>query len=301
MQHATSLATKIFERSPMERAPIPRFSLILATCGRTSELHCFFASLDAEMGPMCECIVVDQNPDERLQPVLAAWEQRLSIRHVRSSPGLSRARNVGLELTRGEIVAFPDDDCWYSPNLLSEVARFFAEHPDYRMLSVGVRDEQGIASGNRWVREACDLTTANLFRTSVGMALFLRRGGHADLLRFDESLGVGAGTPFASGEDTDFVFRLLETGLKGRFERGLTAYHPRRDMLSGCVNAKRAYGYGCGMGRVIRQRAKLPLLPAFVAFDLLRMTSSLVRGKFGPATLCLAHGRGVVAGYVAAQ
>ena len=278
---------------------MPMFSLILATYGRTDELHRFFASLEAGSAPYCECIVVDQNSDERLRPILAAWEDRIPIRHIRSPPGLSRARNAGLHLATGEVVGFPDDDCWYSAGLLEQVSSFFAEHPGYAMLSVGVRDESGAVSGNRWVRDACDLATPNLFRTSVGIALFVRRIGPARSLNFDESLGVGAGTPFVSGEDTDYVFRLLEMGVKGRFERSLTVYHPRRDMLDGSVSASRAYGYGCGMGRVIRKRAKLPLLPAFVAFDFLRAAFSLIRGRLGPAALCAAHGRGVFAGYAA--
>jgi glycosyltransferase involved in cell wall biosynthesis len=283
----------------MQGGEMPIFSLIIATRGRTSELHRFFAALEAADTRDCECIVVDQNPDERLEEVLLPWHDRIVIKRVRSAPGLSRARNIGLVHATGDILAFPDDDCWYSPALLGEVARFFAEHPGYAMLSVGVCDESGTASGNRWVREACDLNTANLFRTSVGIALFVRRGSQTDEMRFDETLGVGSGTPFVSGEDTDFVFRLLKRGLRGRFDRTLTVYHPRRDMLSGQTNRSRAYGYGCGMGRVIRKQAKLPLLPAFVAFDLFRMLFSLGRGRVGPALLCAAHGRGVFDGYLA--
>jgi GT2 family glycosyltransferase len=278
---------------------MPDFSLILATSGRTTELHRFFSSLEA-VGGDCECLVVDQNPDERLIPILAAWEGKLAITHLRSSPGLSRARNVGLAAASGEVLAFPDDDCWYSPSLLEEVRSFFSTKSEYTMLSAGVRDETGTLSGNRWVRGCCDLGTANLFRTSVGMALFVRRD-RAESFRFDESLGVGAGTRFASGEDTDYVFRLLQAGLKGRFDRRLTVYHPRRDMLSGGANAARAYSYGCGMGRVIRKQAKLPLLPAFVAFDLMRLAYSLLRGRPGPAKLCAVHGRGIFSGFMAAK
>jgi glycosyltransferase involved in cell wall biosynthesis len=280
---------------------MPGFSLILATSGRTAELDRFFASLDAEAAVDCECIIVDQNSDDRLRPILAKWESRISIRHLRSSPGLSHARNVGLAWATGDLLAFPDDDCWYSSGLVPQVRSFFAENPSYSLLSVGVRDESGTPSGNRWVSGRCDLATANLFRTSVGMALFVRRGQVADSFRFDESLGVGAGTRFASGEDTDYVFRLLEAGLKGRFDRSLTVYHPRRDMLSGGADAARAYGYGCGMGRVIRKRAKLPLLPAFVAFDFLRLAFSLLRGQPGRAWLCALHGGGVLAGYMASD
>jgi glycosyltransferase involved in cell wall biosynthesis len=283
------------------RASMPSFSLILATRGRTLEVDRFFASLESAGTPNCECIVIDQNDDDRLGPMIAVWQERLSIRHIRSSPGSSRARNLGLSQATGDFVAFPDDDCRYSAGLLREVSGFFARNPGYSMLSVGVRDEFGTPSGNRWVQGACDLTTANLFRTSVTHALFVRRGGAADKVRFDESLGGGAGTPFVSGEDTDYVFRMLEAGSKGRFDRSLTVYHPRRDMLSGRVTAQRAFGYGCGMGRVVRNRAKLPLLPALLAFDFLRAVVSLLQGRVDSASLCAAHGRGVLAGYVAPQ
>jgi glycosyltransferase involved in cell wall biosynthesis len=280
---------------------MPKFSLIIATCGRTDELHRLFASITSYGLTDCECIVVDQNPDERLISVLDQWRDRLQLKHVVSSPGLSHARNVGLLNARGEILAFPDDDCWYSPRLLSKVERFFEENADYAMLSVGVRDESGTLSGNRWVRGACNLGTANLFRTSVGFGLFVRRDRVPEFLRFDESLGVGSGTEFASGEDTDYVFRLLEKGLKGRFNREFTVYHARHDMLSGKTTEARAFSYGCGMGRVIRKRAKLPLMPAFVGFDFLRFAYSLACGKIGPALLCAAHGRGVFAGYQAPE
>jgi glycosyltransferase involved in cell wall biosynthesis len=278
---------------------MPMFSLILATRGRTTELHRFFAALVEEGPPDCECIVVDQNPDDRLEAVLLPWRESVTIRHVRSQPGLARARNIGLHHATGEVIAFPDDDCWYTPGLLREVAAFFVRHPGYSLLSVGVRDESGELSGNRWLQDHCDLNTTNLFRTSVGMALFVRRSRAMEGIRFDETLGVGAGTPFVSGEDTDYVFRLLQAGLRGRLDRTMTIYHPRRDMLSGQTSRSRAYGYGCGMGRVLRKQAKLPLLAAFVLFDLLRMLASLARCRLRPALLCAAHGSGVFAGFVA--
>lgn len=280
---------------------MPAFSLILATRGRTVELERFFDSVETGGHRDYECLIVDQNVDDRLTPILDAWKNLIPITRLKSSPGLSHARNVGLAAATGEVLAFPDDDCRYSPGLLREVATFFATNPGYALLSVGVCDDSGTPSGNRWLRDRCELATANLFRTSVGMALFVRRNAIAQSLRFDETLGVGAGTRFASGEDTDYVFRLLESGLKGRFDRRLTVHHPRRDMLSGGANAVRAYSYGCGMGRVIRNHAKLPLLPAFVAFDLIRGGYSLLRGRLEPARLCALHSRGVFSGFMAAK
>jgi len=279
----------------------PKFSLILATNGRTVELDRFFHSLATSRFDDFECVVVDQNPDSRLADLLARWAERIAIKYVRSSIGLSHARNAGMLRATGEFLAFPDDDCWYTPRLLPNVLNFFADHPGYGLLSVGVRDAANVVSGNRWIQDACDLTTTNLFRTSVGYALFLRRQAIAGLPQFDESLGVGAGTPFASGEDTDYVFRLLSSGIKGRFERRLTIHHPRGDMFSGRADRVRAFSYGCGMGRVIRNRGKFPLLPAFVAYDLARGTAGALSGQFDAAALCMAHGRGICSGYFAAR
>ncbi len=277
----------------------PKFSLIMATCGRAVELDRFFQSIARSPFRDFECIIADQNHDDRLASLIARWNDEIPIKHLRCSRGLSHARNVGLLNARGEILAFPDDDCWYAPGLLAKIADFFAANPGYALLSVGVRDEAGEISGNRWMSDACDLATANLFRTSVGYALFVRRKSLDGLPQFDESLGVGAGTPFASGEDTDYVFRLLAKGLKGRFDRSLTIHHPRGDMFSGRPTPERAFSYGCGMGRVIRKRDKFPLLPAFVAIDFIRAAYGLCCGKPGAAALCSAHGRGICAGYIA--
>ena len=54
-------------------AIMPDFSLILATSGRTRSCIVFSPHLRLRARD-CECIVVDQNPDERLIPILAAWE-----------------------------------------------------------------------------------------------------------------------------------------------------------------------------------------------------------------------------------
>lgn len=285
--------------SPEGGRGAPKFSLILATSGRTVELDRFFHSLAAGRFTDFECIVVDQNADGRLDDLLHRWAARFALTRLRSPIGLSRARNAGLLQAAGGFLAFPDDDCWYTPRLLPKVAAFFEQNPDYGLLSVGVRDAANVVSGNRWIQDACDLTAANLFRTSVGYALFVRRQAVAELPRFDESLGVGAGTPFASGEDTDFAFRLLASGVKGRFDRRLTIHHPRGDMFSGRADRARAFNYGCGMGRVIRNRGKFPLLPAFVGYDFARAAAGAVCGRLGAAALCVAHGRGICSGYFA--
>ena len=107
-----------------------RFSLVLGTVSRTWELERFLVSLNAQTYRDFELIVVDQNPDDRLVPLLAACADGFPTTHLRSERGLSRAKNVGIEAASGAVIGFPDDNCEFPPRLLEKVAAFFERHPE---------------------------------------------------------------------------------------------------------------------------------------------------------------------------
>jgi len=280
---------------------MPRFSLIMATKGRTDEVRAYLASLAAQSYSDFELIIVDQNDDDRLAPILASFTMQEKIVHLKSEPGLSKSRNKALKLVTGEIIAFPDDDCWYPTGLLTSVDKWFAENPEYGILTMTVRDEEGELSANKWKAEACDIAPINIFRTTASYSLFIRRSPLAQGVIFDEDLGVGCKTPFGSGEDTDFVLHLMKKGIRGRFISTSHVGHPRRDMFSGAVTPDRAYSYGLGMGRVLGKHS-LPLLgAALFSFDVLRAVRGFCMGRFEGSNLCWMHGRGILMGYVARE
>ena len=87
-----------------------RFSLIVATLGRSTEIGDLLESLLAQGRDDFEVIIVDQNSDDRVAPVLQPYEARIRITHLRSSiRNANHARNLGLRAARGKIVTFPDD------------------------------------------------------------------------------------------------------------------------------------------------------------------------------------------------
>ena len=275
------------------------FSLIVATLGRATDLEYLFKSVAAQGYPQMECIVIDQNTDDRVERIVERWQPAIPLRRVTSAPGLSRARNVGLELATGDIMAFPDDDCWYSESLLVDVAAWFETHPEFSILTVGAQDHDGVPSGNRWVQNRCEIRPSNAFRTTFSSTIFVRRTATTSQARFDEALGVGSGTPFQCGEETDYVLNLLHNGARGYFDRTWHIGHPKRDMLSGQIDRRRATGYGRGMGHVLRKQAEPLLAVGFVAYDLLRAMLANAKGNFMAGDLCLRHGWGIASGYVA--
>jgi glycosyltransferase involved in cell wall biosynthesis len=273
---------------------MPRFSLIVPTLGRTTELAVLLASIVNQNRMDVEIIVVDQNDDERLVPLVKALPGAMAVLHLRlKQKSLSMARNAGLDAASGEIVAFPDDDCWYPPDLLNRVDSWFKANSRYVVLAVGALDDGGISSGNRWLQDACDISPFNAMRTTFASSLFISAVQHSRLVRFDPKL--------PAGEETDFILRLLATGFRGRFDRELHIRHPRRDMLSGTVSRDRAKKYGTGMGMVVRRHSLVTVWCGLLMYDLARALLVSARGQFVNTRFCLAHTAGLFRGFVLSE
>ncbi|HVX36666.1 MAG TPA: glycosyltransferase family A protein [Hyphomicrobium sp.] len=221
-------------------------SLIVCTLGRTAPLRRLLASLSEQTYGPFEIIVVDQNPLAYLDPLLDAYPS-LPIVRARSEKGLSRGRNVGLERASGAIVGFPDDDCWYDRHVLPFVDDFFASNPEIDLLSGRTLDADGNDSLNRYAAESGPITRANVFTTGNSNTIFIRRGVAAEVGGFDETLGVGASTPFQAGEESDFLLRCLDRGYDGYYERNFTVRH---DQVRESI--ERLHAYSVGFGRVSR-------------------------------------------------
>ncbi len=197
-------------------------SLILATVGRTTELHKLVDSLAAQTLHDFEVIVVDQNADERLQPALQrARSLGLSLRHLKHAPpNLALARNAGIAAASGRWLGFPDDDCWYEPQTLE------------RMLLRTLRRDRPAGIVGRWVEQdpayppgALSWQRSSRFRDLpvASITLFFSRALLQRLGGFDGRLGVGQW--FGAGEETDIVLRALRAGALLAYEPELLVHH----------------------------------------------------------------------------
>jgi len=227
-----------------------RFSLVLGTIGRTSELERFLRSLDRQTYRDFEVIVIDQNADDRLAPILGGFAGRFPIEHLRAEPGLSRARNVGLRRARGDCVGFPDDDCWYPEDVLAKVAGLAAANAAWSGVTGRSVDEAGRESAAKFLPESATLSLTTAWN-AISYAIFLRRAVVEAVGGFDETLGVGAGTAFGSGEETDYIIRAIRAGYAIRYASDVVVHHPNPVRTFDIAAQRRGYSYGCGMGRVL--------------------------------------------------
>jgi GT2 family glycosyltransferase len=184
--------------------PAPLVSLVLATTGRSTELLPLLRSLQQQTEARFELVVVDQNGDDRLLPLLQPLRDAgMAVQHLRQAQRhAGRARNAGADAACAALLAFPDDDAWYEPQTLAAALAALQAHP------------QADGLVGHWVELAApaprlDLPSWRRFRGGDAsmVTLFVRRQAFVDGGGFDERLGPGAW--FGGGEETDLLLRSL--------------------------------------------------------------------------------------------
>ena len=234
-----------------------KVSLILSTKGRLEEINKFIRSLAQQGYDYLELIVVDQNEDDRLGAILKQSNLPFPIIRLLSKSGLSHGRNVGMASATGDIVAFPDDDCWYPDGLLARVVSEFQNRPLVDGLTGRSEDGRGQASGGSFSRRQSQVNLKNVWKKGISYTIFLRSKVCAAVGPFDEALGVGARTRFGSGEETDYLIRTIKLGFNIQYLPDLVVFHPN-PILYSRKHRNKAFRYGVGMGRVLsKHRYKL--------------------------------------------
>lgn len=279
--------------------------MIMSTLGRVAELDRFFRSLQSQSFSDFRIFLTNQNSDSRLDALLDKWRHVFDLTVCSSERGLSKGRNVALRAARDalsqddwgrSIVCFPDDDCWYDTSTLTNIVRRFSSERDLSCLTIAAVDENGIKLARTAPHEDTEVTRDNCMHRGlvISYAIFMRGDLVERVGDFNETLGVGAGTPWGSGEESDFLIRSFAAGGKFLYTPSIQVHHPRSNDE---VNSGRVLGYAMGGGRVL----KLNHYPAaFVLKDTLRyiaifVVKSAMNFRFDKVSLIRAYGH--VKGY----
>ena len=233
---------------------MPRFSLVVATKGRVAELERLLQSLSAQSFKDFDVAVVDQNVAPMLAELLGhGWP--FPLRHIRTpgASGACRARNVGWRECEGELVLFPDDDCWYPSGFLAFADREF-QLQACQILTGRATDLEGRSINGRFETQPCWVTSASVWTTSIEWVAFFQRSLLVKLGGFDESIGIGAETPWQSCESQDIVLRALQAGAICRYDPRLSGHHAELDIEQpDSAQIIKGRAYARGMGFVLRK------------------------------------------------
>src|SRR5262245_6841972 len=110
------------------------FSVIIPARNRKNELvRCLDALILQEVSRECfEVIVCDDGSNDNLRPIVnEARRAGLNLKYLRQEPkGPAAARNLGIRLARGRIIAMTDSDTLPTRSWLKKLHEAFSENPN---------------------------------------------------------------------------------------------------------------------------------------------------------------------------
>jgi glycosyltransferase involved in cell wall biosynthesis len=257
-----------------------KISLVVSTIGRTRHFARLLDSLVDQSFKDFEVIVVDQSGGMGVRERIAAYRDALNIIHTSSQRGVSRGRNCGLALARGTLVAFPDDDCWYQRDLLRQIDTMFNDTGIDGVFGRCI-DACGENAAGRHERFKTFVDRRNVWRCGVSATIFFRKSVFARIGDFDTSIGLGSGTSFLSGEETDLILRGLQHGCVFQYDPSVVVFHDSASAEGFSRELAKSWSYGLGMGLVLRRHGyAVPFVLYSVARPVLGTAVALCMGRF---------------------
>jgi glycosyltransferase involved in cell wall biosynthesis len=209
-----------------------RCSVIVCTRNRAAQLEQLLRSMEKLSLPdgLCwELIVVDNGSTDQTPSVIESFQTTLPVKRVvQPVPGLSNARNAGVQAAQGAYIVWTDDDVLVQANWLSAYLEAFERHPQ-AVLFAGKITPVVEEPCNAWfVRHrsyfSCLCAERDMGPTEVPLdialdripygASFAVRANEQKRYTYDSELGVAPGRRMG-GEETELFGRLLADGCEG--------------------------------------------------------------------------------------
>jgi glycosyltransferase involved in cell wall biosynthesis len=238
-------------------------------------------SLERQTHRADQIIIIDQSEGGLTEDAVEKFAGRLPILYMKDPrKGLSRGRNLGLDHADGDIVAFPDDDCVYGSDAIARVITAFSQDDQLDIYTGMSVTPAGTPSQGRWGVARRRITKPAVWTCQTSYTTFYRRQVVEAAGRFNEDLGVGAGTKWGAGEETELMLRALSMGAVGWYDPELRIVHPEPLAIFDAAALDRGKRYNRGFGRVLRMgRFSGPFATYMIVRPLFGAGVALVKGR----------------------
>jgi GT2 family glycosyltransferase len=199
-------------------------SVIVCTRDRPDTIGQAIESIAQCDYPSFDIHIMDQSTTDATQKIIETLARQYRDRcaivyHHLDKAGLSRAYNLGMKATEGEIMAFTDDDVIVPPDWLTQIREAMDADPKAGLLygqvlvpeSLKESVKQGIIVPALPIPRRERLGEGLGFKVfGMGANMAIRRSIIEKVGGFDEALGGGG--PLRSSQDFDFAYRVFRAG-----------------------------------------------------------------------------------------
>lgn len=206
----------------------PTVSVIIPHLNQPAALEVCLSSLAAQVldRDRFEVIVVDNGSATVPTEAIARHPGATLLREM--TPGPGPARNTGVDLARGDILAFIDADCRADPNWLSSIVDALIVSPPGTILGGDVRIWHPAETAVSAIA-AYESVFAYRFKLYIERDGYSGTGNMAVLRRDFDRVGRFAGVDVA--EDMEWGQRAVRAGLRFKYTPDMIVYHPARNSL----------------------------------------------------------------------
>jgi len=225
-------------------------SLIISTRNRCQQLgRCLQSVRGIAFERPWELIVVDNGSVDKTAGVIRQFIDSAGISAVyvfEAKPGKSNALNTAIEIARGDILAFTDDDCYPAPDFLSHVWSAFAD-PTVGYITGRIMLHDPVDHPVTINQATTPLTFPGRSLVSVGTVqganMAFRRRVLSGIGGFDPEFGAGS---LFAGEDLDVASRASAMGWRGLYCPEVIVRHHHGRKAPDIPRLMKFYGIGAG-------------------------------------------------------
>jgi glycosyltransferase involved in cell wall biosynthesis len=225
-------------------------SLIICTRNRASPLKRCLETIGAiECRRGWELVIVDNGSTDETAATIREFANAapFPVRYVlQPLKGLSNARNAGLAVAQGTIIAFTDDDCYPQPDFLEQITRAFEdERLGFVSGRIMLHDPTDYPATINESTEPLEFASGRYLAPGAikGANLAFRRHALEAAGGFDPLFGSGALFP---SEDVDTSARVSMNGWTGAYDPRIVVSHHHGRKAADIRSLHKSYDIGRG-------------------------------------------------------
>ena len=228
------------------------FSIIIASKDRAEKLpRCLESINQSDMIKTgSELIIVDNGSKDNSLEIIKKFQadSPFDVKiFIEKKKGNSFCCNKGIKNSKGSIIIFTDDDCYFSKNYL-QIAQNIFKNEAIAFASGRVllydKNDCSIMTCTNTKPKIIDVRSLAGLPKIIGANMIIRKSVIKNTGPFD--IMFGPGSEFA-GNDIDYISRVLIKGYKGVYDPTLVVYHHHgRKETKVILNQERYYAKGIG-------------------------------------------------------